>query len=51
VVVVEPVRVEALGAYPGVEVQLAASEPSALLDQPVKQRAGMSLTARLRDGR
>jgi hypothetical protein len=43
VVVVEPVCVKALRADSRVQVQLAASEPSALLDQPLQQRPGMTL--------
>ena len=41
---VEPVCVKALRADSRVQVQLVASEPSALLDQPLQQRPGETLT-------
>src|SRR5665213_1641382 len=48
VAVIETVSVEALRAGAGVQVQLAASEAPALVNQPVQQRARMPLTTRPR---
>src|SRR5688500_2910559 len=44
---VEPVRVLALGPDPGVEVELRAALPAALLLAPLEQRAAVPSAARL----
>jgi hypothetical protein len=41
--VVEPVRVKALAARSGVQLQLTASQPSALVEEPVQQRSAVAL--------